>query len=81
MVRITAVAKIGMRQIRKLQFVPKNTLRRTLCLQIENTVGVVYIVCAMSKMIVSITVTIFSMVRIIGVYILYKLKCAKQTSI
>ena len=54
-VRITAVSKVSLRKIRKLQFWPKNTLRKTLRLQLEkfqNTVNVIYTVSAMSKMMV-----------------------------
>ena len=55
MVRITAVAKVSMRKIRKLQFWPTNTSRKTLCLPLEkfeNIINVIYTLCAMLEMMV-----------------------------
>ena len=47
----------------------------------ENTVNLIYTVCVMSKMIIYTVCVIVSMMRITGVAISKKSKCAKQTAI
>ena len=46
----------------------------------ENTVNPIYTVCAMSEMMIYTMFAIGSMMRIIGVEISKKSKCAKQTA-
>ena len=47
----------------------------------ENTINLIYTVCAMSKMMLYTIFAIVSMMRITGVEISKKSKCAKQTDI
>ena len=47
----------------------------------ENTVNLIYTVCAMSEMMIQTMFAIVNMMRITGVEISKKLKCAKQTGI
>ena len=47
----------------------------------ENTVNLIYTVCAMSEMMISTMFAIVNMMRITGVVISKKSKCAKQTAI
>ena len=46
----------------------------------ENTVNLIYTVCAMSKMMLYTIFAIVSMMRITGVEISKKSKCAKETA-
>ena len=46
----------------------------------ENTVNLIYTLCAMSEMMIYTMFAIVSMMRIIGVEISKKSKCAKQTA-
>ena len=46
----------------------------------ENTVNLIYTVCAMSKMMLYTIFAIVSMMRITGVEISKKSKCAEQTA-
>ena len=47
----------------------------------ENTVNLIYTVCAMSEMIIQTMFAIVNMMRITGVAISKKSKCAEQTAI
>ena len=46
----------------------------------QNTVNLIYYVCAMSEMMIQTMFAIVSMMRITGVEISKKSKCAKQTA-
>ena len=46
----------------------------------ENTVNLIYTMCAMSEMMIKAMFAILSMMRITGVEISKKSKCAKQTA-
>ena len=46
----------------------------------ENTVYLIYTVCAMSEMMISTMFAIVNMMRITGVVISKKAKCAEQTA-
>ena len=47
----------------------------------ENTIDLIYTVCAMSELRIKTMFTIVNMMRITGALILKKSKCAEQTAI
>ena len=49
--------------------------------KLENTVNLIYNVCAMSEMMIYTMFAIVNMIRITGVVISKKSKCAEQTAI